>query len=525
MEKSLQSAELTSRLDFKIVIAVVISIGIFLRFFHLGFQDYWHDEATTSLNIAGHTKFDAFQFLCEHPRRFGELLVYCEPLRDGFATVWKCWTTEQPAKAPLFYVLEYCWACSLGGTVVIMRLLPALLSLLQLPAFYWLGIEIFKSRTTAWLMVALIAISPIAVLYAQEARDYSLYTAMIAFVCAAFLKAVRTQSKQNWLLYTFILIVSLYTSFLIVLPVGAQFAFLIVRRNYKQLREFTFCTVGAAILFSPWIWLNMPHFINGYVDHDCLKRTEPFLCWVGDVLCSYWMPLFYPGEVFLPYQQHRQKIIGLGAVLYSFYKIVRARFYPGPTFLILLLVVGSAPFMVMDLTTGGVRATIVRYMLHVLVVVISCVAYAFSSHCDWNGSWKKALAWWCVFIGFCLCTIDSTLSISTSHTSFLKMVTIDSELRPLADRLNRAQQPATVVADLGITNHVQMFALCRLVKPETKLIFVLKLALKDIPTNLNEFYLFSPTPEFVEVLQKSDYEMKPIPQSKQIWYVRRPPQQ
>lgn len=523
MEKSLTGAELTSRMDFKIVIATVIAVGIFLRFFHLGFQDYWHDEAITSLHIAGHTKHDAYLFLTKQPRQFGELISYCEPLKNGFATVWTCWTREQPEKAPLFYILEYFWACALGGSVVTMRLLPALLSLLQLPAFFWFGVELFGSRTAAWLMVALVAISPTAVLYAQEAREYSLYTAMIAFVCAAFLRAVKDPSRRNWLQYAFILTVSLYTSFLILFSVIAQFSFLLLRRKYDALRALGLCNAFAAVLFTPWLSVNLSHFLSGYSDLAWVSKPKTFLAWVDGVFCNYWMPIFFSGEVFLPYQQHRQKVMGIAVVLYSFYKVARARSHTGPLFLISLLLVGSAPFIVMDLVVGGFRATVVRYMIHVHVVVISCVAYMLSSYTNWNGSWKKTLLWYCAFIGLCIFTADSTLSNAVTHTSFFKMVAVDQKLRPLAYKLNEGKQPSTLVAAVtGNTNHVQMFALCRIVKPETRLIFVHGLTLESLPMDVDQFYLFNPIPEFVDILKNSGFTMKLVPNSQNYWLVRRP---
>ena len=39
---------------------------------------------------------------------------------------------------------------------------------------YWLCLELFESSVTAWLAVAIIAISPFQIVYAQEARPYSL---------------------------------------------------------------------------------------------------------------------------------------------------------------------------------------------------------------------------------------------------------------------------------------------------------------------------------------------------------------
>ena len=55
-------------------------------------------------------------------------------------------------------------------------MLPVLISLISLPLMYGLGMELFGQRSVAWLATALLALSPVDILFAQTARQYSLLT-------------------------------------------------------------------------------------------------------------------------------------------------------------------------------------------------------------------------------------------------------------------------------------------------------------------------------------------------------------
>ena len=81
------------------------------------------------------------------------------------------------------------------------RLLSALISLLAFPAMYWLCLELFNSKLISWAAVSLIAISPFHVLYAQEARDSSLWIVSFFVLRAALLWAIRKKQILPWIVY------------------------------------------------------------------------------------------------------------------------------------------------------------------------------------------------------------------------------------------------------------------------------------------------------------------------------------
>ncbi|NER30255.1 MAG: hypothetical protein F6J89_22180 [Symploca sp. SIO1C4] len=66
------------------------------------------------------------------------------------------------------------------------------------------------------------AVSPFQVLYAQEAREYSLWTVTILLSTAALLKAMRSPSHSSWGIYTVSLTLGFYKTILSTLVAMGQ---------------------------------------------------------------------------------------------------------------------------------------------------------------------------------------------------------------------------------------------------------------------------------------------------------------
>ena len=98
-----------------------------------------------------------------------------------------------------------------GQSAVAMRLLSVLTSLLVFPAIYWLCKELFDLPLVAWIAMALVAVSPVHIIHAQNARPRTLWILMILLSSGALLKAARLNRKRDWILYGIALTLSLYT--------------------------------------------------------------------------------------------------------------------------------------------------------------------------------------------------------------------------------------------------------------------------------------------------------------------------
>ena len=101
--KNIQSLVAASRYVQTLIILTVI--GIFLRFYNLGFNSLWLDEASTyTISV------------------------------KSFADIWQV-TASGEFNPPLFYWIEHIMLM-FGNNEVILRFIPALLGVLTIPLFY-----------------------------------------------------------------------------------------------------------------------------------------------------------------------------------------------------------------------------------------------------------------------------------------------------------------------------------------------------------------------------------------------------
>lgn len=141
-------------------------LGTFLRFYTLGAKSIWLDEAFT-LWVARHS----------------------------LADVWR-WIVTIDQHPPLYYLLLSLWIRWFGDSEAALRSLPALLSTLTLPLFYFTVRKVTDS-ITALLALFLLAISPFHVHYAQENRMYSLL-ALAGCGAIYFVLAIAKQASTNF---------------------------------------------------------------------------------------------------------------------------------------------------------------------------------------------------------------------------------------------------------------------------------------------------------------------------------------
>ncbi|MBF2019167.1 MAG: glycosyltransferase family 39 protein [Hydrococcus sp. C42_A2020_068] len=144
-----------------------------------------------------------------------ELLRYqsVNPDKSVIDTV-KGLAKEEAQLPPLYFVMVRLWAQWLGSSVAMVRSLSAVMSLFAFPCLYWLCLELFDSPMVGSVAVMLLAASPFQVLYAQEARMYSLWSIQVLLTSTAFLRAIRLNTKFSWGIYAATIVLGLYTHLL-----------------------------------------------------------------------------------------------------------------------------------------------------------------------------------------------------------------------------------------------------------------------------------------------------------------------
>ncbi|HYO11286.1 MAG TPA: glycosyltransferase family 39 protein [Tepidisphaeraceae bacterium] len=240
-----------------ILCIVLVVAGIAFRFTNLGRKIYGLDETFTSLRISGYTEAQAVEELrAREVVETADLQKFQRSNADTpFSGTVLGLMREEPQHPPLYYVLARLWARGVGDSVVVTRTLPALLSLLALPAMFWLCRELFEDPLVAWVATALLAVSPFHLLYAQEARQYSLWTATTLASSAALLRAMRRDTARGWSLYAILLAASFYTFLLAALVALGHAIYVIIVQRFRLDRtvvRYVAASLVAGVLFLPW---------------------------------------------------------------------------------------------------------------------------------------------------------------------------------------------------------------------------------------------------------------------------------
>jgi uncharacterized membrane protein len=142
MSPSTNSPPLPTR--FWLLLALLIALGVAIRFLWLDHKFYWEDEVSTSLRLAGYNpallaaQFDPPQLITAQA-----LLAYQFPRPDGplgpvfdhraVGQVLENLRTEGTIHTPLYFLLTYLWTSLWGNAIAVIRSFSAALSVLTLP--------------------------------------------------------------------------------------------------------------------------------------------------------------------------------------------------------------------------------------------------------------------------------------------------------------------------------------------------------------------------------------------------------
>ncbi|MEQ8961943.1 MAG: glycosyltransferase family 39 protein, partial [Coleofasciculus sp. C2-GNP5-27] len=155
----------------RILIVTLLILGVFFRFTNLEQKPYWGDESLTSQRISGYTDQDFQAIVLQgEEMKVVEIQDYQRPnpqrgLLDAINALVK--HGEHP---PLYYLMARFWMQLFQNIVTTPRSLSAVISLVAMPCIYSLCWELFESSLVGWIAMGLLAISPLQILYAQEAR-------------------------------------------------------------------------------------------------------------------------------------------------------------------------------------------------------------------------------------------------------------------------------------------------------------------------------------------------------------------
>lgn len=518
---------------------ILIILGIFFRFVNIGQKSYGFDESFTSIRVSGYTEAEVVQRLSETQLRgIKELQKYQFPNAEkGVDGTIRGLALEEPQLPPLYFVLTRFWVQCFGSSVAVTRSFSAFISLLLLPCIYWLCLELFESPLIGWVTVVLVAVSPFHVLYAQEARPYSLWALTIVVSSASLLQAMRLNTRASWALYTITLVASFYcylTSVLVAIAHGIYVVAIEKLRLSKTLTAYLVSLLLSIIGFFPWILVVIGH--RSQAQHATswrasLKPTLPELLqgWFRqpgraffDLNPSFHDPLVYRIILMLA------NFILLVLVAYSLYVLYRKTSQRIWLFIFTLIGATLLPLALRDLILGGILSITPRYLTPSYLGFELVVAYllvtkftSISSNIRQQKLWQFVpIA--VVSVGVLCCAVISQADVWWNKG---KVETLQ-DFREAAHIINQANNPLLISDDRTDT----LMSVSYLLEPKVKILLIeprcallcsqgnsqsgSELTLPQIPEGYSDVFLFpSPTERLLRAIAKQQtYYIKVVAQ-------------
>lgn len=477
-----------------------LAIGIIFRFAHLERKIYWHDEVFTSLAIGGRTRSDFVSTLFTgHEALPADLVRYQEIVPPiGAEDVVIALAKEDSQHPPVYYLLTYVWVRVFGNSVQVIRSLAALLSLLVFPAVYWLCLELFQSPLAGWVAIALLAVSPFQVVFAQEAREYGLWGGLTLLSSAAFLRALRSPNWRTWGLYTVMLSLSFYTALLSVVVAFGQGVYIVLCEvfggdiqegetlkinekikessipRYSRAIAYSICLAIAMVFFIPWIYV----LINSVSLENSLSWTA--LPLPLEITVQLW--ILNLSRSFVDLNSDLLDLLSgiiIAPVLllegYALYFLCRNA--PRQTSLFVLTLIGSlALFLILpDVMFGGQRSTVARYLIPCYLGLQLAVVYFMSQFLCFQRPFNRKLAH-IVFASLLCVGLGSCMGFIQADNWWNKVINMN--FNDLAAIVNKGDRPLFIGDGHG-ANPANILALSRLFDPDVQL-YLLPEKLQDL---------------------------------------------
>jgi uncharacterized membrane protein len=484
------------------IVIVILMLGICFRIINLDHKVYWHDEVFTSLRAAGFIGEQvAAQVFSGHILTAIDLRAYQSliPGQDLDATLHSL--TTHPEHPPLYYLLVRVWMEGFGSSITAVRSLSVVLSLLAFPALYWLCQELFAKPLVTWMAIALFAVSPVHVLYAQEARHYSLWTLATMLSCAALLRAMGVNTWKAWGLYTLALTLGFYTSLLSGMTVIAHGVYLLAIRKphpWMWLKNFLSSVLMGTIAFLPWIIVLVSNWLQfrQKTGWSATAMPMPLLSrlW-GLHLASDFIDFGFPLNHIYSLIAPAPVLMLVGVAFYTLYRQTAQQTWLLPLTLTLVPVIA---LMLPDLILKGQRSAHTRYFMPLLLGVLLAVAYLLGSLLH-NPSSRQLQIGRGLTVIILTCGVLSCTISSQADTWWNKGVSYGNARA--ATVLNAANHPL-VLSSLWDTSLGNVISLSHRVHDQVKFQLVVDPALPQISGEEGDRFLFYPTELLTQRLQE-----------------------
>lgn len=474
----------------QVLVVLVIALGILIRFVNLDQKPYWHDETYTSLYISGYSAQAAIQRLFTgQVIRAADILQlqYPSPENTVLDTIYRL-ATEDAQHPPLYYVIARLWAEHFGASEAMMRTLPALISLAAFPGIYWLALELFASAAVAWMSMSLLAVSPVSIRYAQEARQYSLWIVITLLSSAMLLRAMRSKRVWPWLMYLFLLIAGLYCHIFFCLTVLSHglYVFLLARlRLDLTVIRYLLTSFLAILAFTPWLWTVQLH-------REAVLTSTAWTCQPVSLLELLKSWGIYICQIFTVWHfRYDEQLVYLAIpilILLGFAIKTLCQQTSKQTWLFIVISIGISilPIVLPDVIWGGRRSTNVRYFLPCYIGFYLAIAYLLTYQLTKTLTSAMHRRRWQIMTAVLITGSILTCAITSQANTWWGWSEFDVEI---SRRLNRAAHPL-LISDMSLG---AIMPLSHRLHPETKLLLTTNPETLVVPTQAGEVFVYNPS--------------------------------
>lgn len=261
--------------DSNLFVIFLLLIGLISRFFRIGQESLWLDEAS-SIYFSMNTSFN-------------EVISY---LQSGM------WNDPHPI---FYYFLLHNWIKVFGTSEVAVRSLSAIFGILIIILTYYAGKK-FINNNTGIIASILVLVNYTNIWYSQEARMYTLTSMLILFSTCLCYMFLSMNKFRYFILYIVSALILIYTDYIGLIVISVHFLFglinILIQSDTKSLYKILFAYIIIILLYIPWIpsllntvsaekwlWMNTLTldeafdaliFIIGIVPND-IKLIIPFM--------------------------------------------------------------------------------------------------------------------------------------------------------------------------------------------------------------------------------------------------------
>ncbi|MBD2429905.1 MULTISPECIES: glycosyltransferase family 39 protein [Fischerella] len=489
-------------------IVVLLLFGVFFRFVNLDRKVYSPGEIDTLLRISGYTSTQVKQQLFNGRVIDKQAFAKFQSLNPEkkLGDTIKSLAIDNPRHPPLYYLLVRFWVQFFGDSITTIRSLSAVISLSVFPCAYWLCRELFKvPLSLPGIAIALLAISPIQIIYAQEAQEYILWEVTILLSSAALLRVLRLESTQlkeesyilNWGIYTFTLVLSLYTFLLsgFVAITHLCYVIAIAKFRWNQIfQRFLISSLLGFFIFSPWILVILANQSSVLFSTEAKIQTLSF---PNSIV--YW--LIQTNHIFIDVNFNWLKPLSLIVVTpiffalvgYALYCLWRTNHEKTWLFITSLISIPTIPLLV-----SFRQLDIIPYYLGVQIAVAYLLAIQL-----YNGSISRQKTWQTILAVLIIVGLFSDTLYSQSYTWWSKFS--GNNHLEIANIINQAPRPLLISSDAG-NNSISILTLSSLVEQNVLFLLVQGNNIPKFSKNYSNIFLLNPSDTLRKRIEKK-YQM------------------